>query len=219
MNEISVGNQIWASENLNQLTFRNGESIPIADNWETWSKYSSKGHPCCAYVDNKISNRKYGILYNGFCILDIRNISPDGYRILNIKDILEMTHFLGFPNVIEDRVYYNNDIAFGLKGNKLWKKTFFGEPGDNSTGLNFLPGGNLTARDGMFIFDDKGTTAGHWLLDQEMPKEGLRHFPPLPTDWPQERLHQFTIGTSGDNSLSIGSSFAAKAHFIRLIKE
>jgi uncharacterized protein (TIGR02145 family) len=218
MTDIQIDKQIWASENLKENKFRNGDEIPIVDNWDDWAKHAINQSPCCAYVDNKPSNLKYGLFFNGYCLRDERNICPIDYRLPQIIDILNLTKFLGFDSTRDDMEYYNGDVATGLKSDKLWKKSLFGGPGDNSTKLSFLPGGNLTARDGLFLFDDKGTTASHWLEDVHNPKEGAKYWPVPPSDWNQSRNHKFSIGTGGNNSLSVGAGFLFNGYFIRLMR-
>ncbi len=219
METVIVGKQTWATENITSTNFRNGDEIPLVDNFEDWTKYTSKGLPCCAYVDNKKSMAKYGLFYNGFCVSDSRNICPEGFRLPLIQDVLNLADHLGFKNSNAEAIYYNSDAGLGLKGTKTWKKSFWGEPGDNSTGMNFLAGGNLTVRDGMFLFDDRGFTANHWLLNEHVPSSEVKYFPAPPEDWPKERSHQFTLGTGGDNSLKITDNFRFRGAFIRLIKE
>ncbi|MDC1030931.1 FISUMP domain-containing protein [Flavobacteriaceae bacterium] len=219
METVKIGSQSWVSENLATFKFCNGDEFPIVDNFEDWAKYSSKGLPCCAYVDNKKSMAKYGLFYNGFCATDSRNICPEGYRLPMIQDILNLTDYLGFKNSNKESIYYNEDVGCGLKSTKTWKKSFFGKPGDNSTGMNFLAGGNLTVREGMFLFDDRGFTANHWLKNEHVPRPEVKFFPAPPEDWPKERLHQFSLGIGGDNSLKITDNFRVRGAFIRLIKE
>ena len=105
MEKVIVGNQTWALENLGITKFRNGEEIPLVENSEAWSKYSSIGLPCCAYVDYKKSMAKYGLFYNGFCALDSRNVCPEGFRLPMIQDILNLTDYLGFPNSNNEGIY------------------------------------------------------------------------------------------------------------------
>ena len=92
------------------------------------------------------------------------------------------------------------------------------ESGDNSTGLNFLGGGSSTARDGLFVFDDKGFTADHWLKDEHIASPECI-YSAQPNDWPKERKHSFAIGTGGDHSLLIDSNWLTEGFFVRLIKE
>jgi hypothetical protein len=61
MNKVILGNQIWASTNLMEPLFRNGDEIPLVNNYADWESYSINEQPCCAYVDNKPSMKKYGL--------------------------------------------------------------------------------------------------------------------------------------------------------------
>ena len=216
--EINVGSQSWASANLDTTYFQNGEKIPVVDNYSDWEKMASQGIPCCAYVKNKKTYSKYGLIYNGFCLEAPEEICPEGWKVPNINDLIELTSFLNFPNEREDEGYYNRGAALGMKGTKMWKRTFLGEPGDNSTSLNFLGGGTLTARNGLFKFDDFGLTATHWLADEHIADGSCTYFPPQPKNWPQKRKHTFSIGTGGDHSLSLNSNYSTRGYFIRLIK-
>lgn len=219
MKEVTVGNQIWAGENLAVTQFQNGEGIPVVENFVEWAKQSEKGLPCCAMLNNKKTSARYGFFYNGFCLDSPHELCPKGWRVPAVEDVLKLTTQLNRPSTRDDVAYYNGTVAQGIKGTKTWKKSFFGEPGDNSTGLNFLAGGSLTARDGLFVFDDKGFTAVHWLKDEHIASPGHKYFPPHPDDWPKERKYSFAIGTGGDHSLSINSSWLTSGFFVRLIKE
>lgn len=43
MTEVTLGNQIWAGENLAVAQFQNGEDIPVVENFVEWAKKSEKG--------------------------------------------------------------------------------------------------------------------------------------------------------------------------------
>jgi uncharacterized protein (TIGR02145 family) len=219
LDTVILGNQTWASTNLMDPVFRNGDQIPVVNNYIDWERLSINEQPCCAYVDNKPSMSKYGLLFNGYACIDSRNIAPDGFRVPKIQDIITLAENLGFPNENDDRIYYNGKVAYTLKSEKTWKKSFFGEPGNNQTGLSFLAGGTLGLKYGELEFNDKGTTAGHWLFDEYLPKEGVRFFPAPPDNWPKNRFHSFSIGTGGNHCLSVGDDLLMGGLFIRLIKE
>ena len=66
MIDIKVGNQEWSFENLKESKFRKGDKIPVVDNWV---KHAINQLPSCTYVDNKVSNLKYGLIFNGVQIV------------------------------------------------------------------------------------------------------------------------------------------------------
>ena len=51
-NEVTIGNQVWMTKNLNVDKFRNGEPIPNAKTVEEWEKAGENGEPVECYYDN-----------------------------------------------------------------------------------------------------------------------------------------------------------------------
>lgn len=85
MNEIQIGNQIWASENLKTTTFRNGEPIPQITNPDEWS--SKTGSLLAIINDN--------YFYNFETIMDPRNVAPTGWRVPTESDWTTLMNFVG----------------------------------------------------------------------------------------------------------------------------
>lgn len=85
MNEIQIGNQIWANENLSITTFRNGDNIPLVQN-NDWAQLSSP-----AYSINESND----YLYNYWVITDSRNVAPLGWRIPTENDWDVLINHLG----------------------------------------------------------------------------------------------------------------------------
>lgn len=79
---LSDENKIWMPENLNVITFRNGDTITeIKDNKE-WEQACNKGLPAWCYYNNEATNeKKHGKLYNWFALNDSRGLAPEGWRI------------------------------------------------------------------------------------------------------------------------------------------
>lgn len=85
--EVTIGSQVWMSENLNVETFRNGDSIPQAKSSEEWVRALKDKKPAWCYYENlEIYGPKYGKLYNGFAINDSRGLAPEGWRIPTDED-------------------------------------------------------------------------------------------------------------------------------------
>ena len=78
-NTVVIGDQEWMAENLRTTRYANGDPIPhmpIANNWDNttagaWANY------------NNLSGFDYplGKLYNGYAILDDRQVCPTGWRL------------------------------------------------------------------------------------------------------------------------------------------
>jgi len=82
MKEVKIGNQIWSKENLNEITFLNGDKITLAKNCEEWEKLGEEMKPACAYLayDEK-NGKKFGLLYNFYAVTDKRGLAPEGWAI------------------------------------------------------------------------------------------------------------------------------------------
>jgi uncharacterized protein (TIGR02145 family) len=85
MNEIPIGNQIWANNNLSITKFRDGDIIPLIENNNDWSKLST---PAYCLINNNY-------LYNYWAIIDSRNIAPLGWRIPTENDWDILINHLG----------------------------------------------------------------------------------------------------------------------------
>jgi hypothetical protein len=65
MKEVKIGDQIWAVENLNVDTFRNGDRIPQVKTDEEWIAAGNNKQPAWCYYENNAANGvNYGKLYN-----------------------------------------------------------------------------------------------------------------------------------------------------------
>ena len=127
--EITIGNQIWLSKNLDVKNFRNGDQIPHIKSRKAWMEAAYAGKPAWTYYRNKRKNgKKYGILYNWSAVIDPRGLAPEGWRISIQEDWEQLT----------ENTESKDSIGSYLKSPSAW--------GDGSTGragFNALPGGYL----------------------------------------------------------------------------
>jgi uncharacterized protein (TIGR02145 family) len=64
-NSVTIGEQVWMTENFNGDKFRNGDPIPHAKTDEEWLKTGQNGEPAWCYFNNDPANgEKYGKLCN-----------------------------------------------------------------------------------------------------------------------------------------------------------
>jgi hypothetical protein len=84
---VTLGEQIWMTENLNAKVFRNGDSISEAKTKEEWDQLCKEKKPAYCHADHDAGNdEKYGLLYNWYTVIDSRNICPEGFRVPGKKD-------------------------------------------------------------------------------------------------------------------------------------
>ena len=145
--EIKIGEQVWATKNLAVTKFMNGENIPQAKTNEEWEKAGLQAQPAWCYYQNDSANGKiYGKLYNWYAVNDKRGLAPRGWHVPEDKEWTELIVFLG------------GEAAAGIK---MKSTTGWNNPGNgnNSSGFNALPGG-YRFKNG--VFNAAGYFASWW---------------------------------------------------------
>jgi uncharacterized protein (TIGR02145 family) len=91
---VSIGSQIWMSENLNVDRFRNGDLIPEAKTKDEWIKAYKEGKPVWHYIWND-STSECGKVYNFYAVNDSRGLAPEGYHIPSDAEWIILITYLG----------------------------------------------------------------------------------------------------------------------------
>ncbi|WP_163377809.1 fibrobacter succinogenes major paralogous domain-containing protein [Cyclobacterium sp. SYSU L10401] len=147
MKEVTIGTQVWMSENLNVEKFRNGDTIPHAKTDEEWKKAGDNGEPAWCYYDNDPSNgEKYGKLYNWYAVNDPRGLAPKGWHLPSDEEWTTLTDLLG---------------GLDAAGTKMKSKSGWEDEGNgtNESGFSGLPGG---LRYSLGTFDGIGGYGRWW---------------------------------------------------------
>jgi uncharacterized protein (TIGR02145 family) len=151
--EITVGNQVWMSENLNVDKFRNGNPIPQAKTAEEWKKAGDLKKPAWCYYNNDPANgSKYGKLYNWYAVNDSRGLAPVGWHIPSIEEW----------TILTDKLGVDWEKGKKMKSEKGWNPTNSGADGNgtNEIGFSALPGGSRSSF--MSRFFGEGNEATWW---------------------------------------------------------
>lgn len=154
-NEVTLGKQVWMTQNLNVNKFRNGDPIPEAKTDEEWKKAGKNGEPAwCYYNNNPDNGDRYGKLYNWYAVNDQRGLAPEGWKIPSHDDWDRLAGFLGGGRVAGKKMKFTDFWADndGESGN-----------GTNESGFSGLPGGY---RFGTGAFDNFGKR-GYWWSSTE----------------------------------------------------
>ena len=138
---IKIGNQTWMSENLDVITYRNGDSIPQVQDPKVWSSLTTGAW--CYYGGKAEIGAKYGKLYNWYAINDPRGLAPQGWHIPTDAEWATLTTFLG--GKIES--------SAKIKSAKGWSQ---GGNGTNESGFNALPGGTRSINEAFSFVGDYG---------------------------------------------------------------
>lgn len=111
---VVIGAQVWMAENLKTTRYNDGVDITYpGDNNAAWENNTNGAY---AWYDNDIANKDiYGALYNFYAVDPNsnggRNICPEGWRVSDVSDWLELTDYL-ISNY--DHISQNN-VANALK--------------------------------------------------------------------------------------------------------
>ncbi|OFZ53388.1 MAG: hypothetical protein A3D92_05265 [Bacteroidetes bacterium RIFCSPHIGHO2_02_FULL_44_7] len=148
---VTIGSQIWMVENLKVRHYRNGDTIAMLSESEPWENTTSGAFCRYSLTDFHLSteqeqelNQYMGNLYNGFCILDERNIAPLGWHIPTVEEWEILCEFLGGKKVAGGK----------LKDSLNWRIERWFNPNKvlrtNETGFTALPDGGRKC-DGTFL--------------------------------------------------------------------
>lgn len=158
---VTIGSQVWMSENLKTTHYRNGDPIPNVKNEQEWNLLNTGAY--CDYDNDPLNSNKFGRLYNYFVVGDEREIAPEGWRVPTTDDWWELLDYM-------DANYENVAKAFSAKDG--WAPS--SEPGaignnlseNNESGFSAMAGGRRISEgytDSLFApFKQKGMFATWW---------------------------------------------------------
>ncbi|MBN1998562.1 fibrobacter succinogenes major paralogous domain-containing protein [candidate division KSB1 bacterium] len=155
---LKIGDLWWMAENLKTTRYRNGQSIPNVTDTEKWVALSTAAY--CEYGNNINTVAVYGRYYNGYAVLDSRNIAPSGWHVATDEDWQKLEMFLGMSQTDAERTFNRGTIEGGkLKeaGTAHWPKPNYGAT--NESGFCALPGG---FRNNWGTYQSMGEDAYFW---------------------------------------------------------
>jgi uncharacterized protein (TIGR02145 family) len=160
MKELLIGSQIWSSQNLNTLHFRNGDPITMAESNEEWEKLGNNKKPACCFYKNESENKnQFGLIYNWYAINDPRGLAPNGWHIPSDKEWRTLSDLMGITTLDGEDPYAKGNIS------SLTLK--------NENGFSALLGG-LRYEDGFFYGIDSDSQ--WWCLDESNNDEAWNRY-------------------------------------------
>ena len=146
--EVTIGNQVWMTKNLDVDKFRNGDPIPEAKSNEEWIAASENKQSAWCYYDNDPKNgEKYGKLYNWYAVIDSRGLAPKGYHVPSKEELTKLVDYLG-----------ENLAGLKLKSASGWDDCKSENlNGTNESGFFGQPGGFRNWDGGFFWIGSQGT--------------------------------------------------------------
>jgi uncharacterized protein (TIGR02145 family) len=98
-NFITIGTQVWMTENLKVTHYGNGDPIPNVTDNAAWIALTTDAY--CSYKNtlNADTIATFGRLYNWYAVIDSRNIAPAGWHVPTDADWTTLATFLGGESV------------------------------------------------------------------------------------------------------------------------
>ena len=156
---VAIGEHCWFQENLRTSTFRNGDTIPFAEE-ETPFWYSQSQPRRGVYQDNDTLGTIAGNLYNYSAVVDSRELCPAGWHVPISTDFLNLVDSLGSSS-LQFRA-----VGLASEGTGYWDVDL---EGTDETGMSIQPFGART-----YIGEDNGwgTTTSLWCASTGLPQSG-----------------------------------------------
>jgi uncharacterized protein (TIGR02145 family) len=165
--EVKIGNQIWMSENLNVVRFRNGDRIPQAMSFNEWDEASEGQKPAWCYLNND-STLGFGKLYNWWAVNDSRGLAPSGWHISTDAEWHILAKFID-PTMKENMRHTYANVGKKIKSKTGWINSQGSDcNGTNESGFNAFPSGSRSKRGG---FDDSKVATFWTSTRANFPKE------------------------------------------------
>jgi uncharacterized protein (TIGR02145 family) len=95
---VEIGANIWMSNNLQVVSFRNGDAIPMANSAEEWQYAAIKKLPMACYYGFDSKNSEFGLVYNWYAINDNRGLAPKGWEIPSDRAFNNFRDLLNWPD-------------------------------------------------------------------------------------------------------------------------
>ena len=214
---VKVGSQTWSSRNLDVSTFRNGDLIPEAKTPAEWQEFCTNNKSAFIYLNFDSKNgKKYGKLYNFHAVVDSRGLPPIGWHVPSKSEFETLIAFLGGKFEAGKKIK-GTTTAWNVPDKKYGE--YCGN-GNNSSGLNFLPGGRAWSNNydkvpiASTVFDHYGN--GEWWSSTI---DGAARWNPNSGYGYYNNGFSFGFSSYKKNFTAVGSEAPQRGFSVRIIKD
>ena len=156
---LTYGNQVWAVENAEMVTYRDGTPIPEVTDPTQWSSLTTGAW---AYHDNDPTKHR---LYNYYAVIGVhdndpntpnKEFAPEGWHVSTITDWDYLRDYLITNGYNYDGTTTGNKIAKAMASTTGWPSgsspgsPWYNQSSNNSSGFNAFPLG-VREIDGSFV--------------------------------------------------------------------
>ena len=154
---VSIGSQVWTTQNLNVSNYRDGTPIPKVENAAAWASLIT-GAYCYYNNDSTTYAALYGKLYNWYAVNDPKGLAPAGYHIPTDAEFTTLITTLGGTAVAGGKMKE--------AGTSHWTTPNTGA--NNSSGFGGLPGSWRNSQGGYIAIGGEGL----WWSATEISTQG-----------------------------------------------
>jgi uncharacterized protein (TIGR02145 family) len=144
---VSIGNQVWTTENLRTTRYNDGTPIPLVSDTVAWVNLMTPGFCYYNNMSDKDSLIKWGALYNWYAA-DTKALAPAGWHVPVDAEWDTLQNFLMAKGYNWNGGLTGNNTGKSLATKTDWyASTMAGAIGNdltknNRSGFSALPGGN-----------------------------------------------------------------------------
>ncbi|MCB0819533.1 MAG: hypothetical protein KDC13_02835, partial [Bacteroidetes bacterium] len=163
---VLIGDVWWMASELKTTHFSDGSPIELLQDSVSWTQATSSGY--CFYDNNPTNIEIFGNLYNGYSVMDSRNICPAGWHIPTTTEYLQMEYLLGMlpADLVPSEIGNLFRGAYANMGGKLKSTSHWQDPNTGATneiGFSAVPLG--FRHSGTGAFQNLGLYGNYWLYD------------------------------------------------------
>ena len=93
---VTIGTQVWMTENLKTTKYNDGTSIPLVTEGAKWAALLTPGY--CWYNNDAANKNNYGALYNWYTV-NTGKLCPTGWHVPSDAEWTILTTYLGGESV------------------------------------------------------------------------------------------------------------------------
>lgn len=159
---VTIGTQVWMTENLKVTHYRNGDPIVNVTEDTVWWWLTTGAY--CNYDNDEGHVAVYGRLYNWYAVGDSRGLAPEGWHVPSDEEWKQLEMSLGMSQADAD--YYDfrgTDECGKLKEIGITHWNIPNEGATNESGFSAIPSGirNLES-----TFLNMGNNVFYWLATE-----------------------------------------------------
>lgn len=203
---ITIGNQLWLSENLRSTRYNDGTPVQIIEANDQWS---AAGNAAYSWYNNDFANKNVnGAIYNYYVVDQSqngnKNICPSGWHIPKKLEWTILFNYLSQNGYGSGGV--SSDISKSIASTSGWEPApsagLVGndQPSNNSSGFNGYPTGMRSYNGAFTVF---GRWAGWW----NQPDDYMLGYSP----W----YSVITNDTKTVNTIGLGMNYGASVRCIK----